>query len=55
MVILAPLQAFFPLWIWTETITRLDVKTEMVFECLKGLLCHLWVGTGIIEEHSILK
>jgi hypothetical protein len=32
-----PFESFFLLWIWTVTITHPDVKTLMVFECLKGL------------------
>jgi hypothetical protein len=35
---LNPFESFFLLWIWRVTITHPDVKTEMVFECLKGLL-----------------
>jgi hypothetical protein len=27
----------------------------MVFECLKGVLLPLWVGTVIIKQYSILK
>ncbi len=38
VVISTPLNLFFLLWNWTVTITRPDVKTEMVFQCFKVTL-----------------
>jgi len=48
-----PIKSFFLLWIWTVTNIRLDVKTSMVFECMKGLLWRLQVGTMIIKQYCI--
>jgi hypothetical protein len=47
--------SLFLLWISTVTITHPDVKTQMVFECLKEILRHLWVATVIIKGYSISK
>jgi len=50
-----PFKSSFLLSIWTVTITHPVVETLMVFQCLKGLLRQLWVGTMIIKQYYILK
>jgi hypothetical protein len=52
-----PFKSFFVLWIWTVTITRRrpDVKTLLVFECLKGTFLTFWVGKMIIKWHLYSK
>jgi hypothetical protein len=49
VVILTPSKSFFYYGFGGP-----NVKAKMVFECLKGILWHLWVRTLIIKHYSIL-